>query len=171
MMPPSSGQDNEQWFARWREGRIGFHSDSVQPMLAHYWPLLGIAPGARVLLPLCGKSGDIDWLARRGHPVLGVELVEEAVSGWFEAQGEALPQADARPGFERFVSPAQSGRAEVALDVGNFFHLEAGPDEAIDAFYDRAALIALPEATRQRYALRLAELCRPHVEGLLNGAR
>ncbi|GHC31627.1 thiopurine S-methyltransferase [Kushneria pakistanensis] len=163
----SSDQGSEQWFDRWREGRIGFHSDSVQPMLARYWPLLGIASHARVLLPLCGKSGDIHWLAQRGHPVLGVELVEAAVQGWFEAQGEARPQADPRPGFERFVSPAQTKRAEVTLDVGNFFHLEADQGEAIDAFYDRAALIALPETARQRYALRLAELCRPGVEGLL----
>ncbi|WP_456267705.1 thiopurine S-methyltransferase [Kushneria sp. AK178] len=166
-MSPVSGQEDDQWFERWREGRIGFHSDSVQPLLACYWPALAIAAGARVLLPLCGKSGDIDWLARRGHPVLGVELVEEAVRGWFRAQEEALPHALSRPNFQRFESLARAGRAGVTLDVGNFFHLDAGLGDDIDAFYDRAALIALPEAARQRYALKLAELCRPGVEGLL----
>ncbi|WP_445621282.1 thiopurine S-methyltransferase [Kushneria sp. Sum13] len=166
-MSSSSEQGNQQWFERWREGRIGFHSDSVQPLLARHWPQLAVSPGARVLLPLCGKSGDIGWLARQGHGVLGVELVEEAVRGWFEAQEEALPPAASRTNFDRFDSPAQVGRAAVTFDVGNFFHLEAGLSDEIDAFYDRAALIALPPAARQRYALKLAELCRPNVEGLL----
>ncbi|REC96632.1 thiopurine S-methyltransferase [Kushneria indalinina] len=166
-MSSASGRDNEQWFERWREGRIGFHSDSVQPMLARYWSCLQAPPGARVLLPLCGKSGDIHWLAQCGHPVLGIELVEEAVRGWFTAQGEMLPRALSRTNFNRFESPERSDRAAVSLDVGNFFHLETGLSDSIDAFHDRAALIALPEAARQRYALKLAELCRPGVEGLL----
>lgn len=166
-MSLSSEQGNQQWFERWREGRIGFHSDRVQPLLARHWPLLAVSPGARVLLPLCGKSGDIGWLARQGYPVLGVELVAEAVKGWFEAQEEALPPAAPRMNFERFDSSARPDRAAVTFDVGNFFHLEAGLSDEIDAFYDRAALIALPEAARQRYALKLAELCKPDVEGLL----
>ncbi|WP_438766790.1 thiopurine S-methyltransferase [Kushneria sp. TE3] len=166
-MSSTSGQGNEQWFARWREGRIGFHSDDVQPMLARYWSALTLAANARVLLPLCGKSGDIHWLAQKGHPVLGVELVEEAVTGWFQAQNEALPAVQSRTNFERFESLERSDRAAVTLDVGNFFHLEAGLSDDIDAFYDRAALIALPQAARQRYALKMAELCRPGVEGLL----
>lgn len=163
----TSGWGIDQWFERWREGRIGFHSDSVQPMLARYWECLNVASGTRVLLPLCGKSGDIHWLAQRGHPILGVELVEQAIKGWFEDQAEVLPQAMARMNFDRFESSGHSGRATVTFDVGNFFHLEAALSDEIDAFYDRAALIALPEAARQRYAFKLAELCRPGVEGLL----
>lgn len=163
----TSGQGNEQWFERWREGRIGFHSDSVQPLLARYWSHLSVSTGARVLLPLCGKSGDILWLAQCGHAVLGVELVEQAVRSWFEDQAEALPETVARTNFNRFESPERVGRAGVTFDVGNFFHLDAALSDDIDAFYDRAALIALPEAARQRYALKLAELCRPNVEGLL----
>lgn len=166
-MSSSSEQGDGEWFERWRDGRIGFHSDSVQPMLARYWSALSLAPRARVLLPLCGKSGDIGWLSRRGHPIIGVELVEKAVRGWFEAQGEGMPDAQVRSSFRRFESPARAERAAVTLDVGNFFHLDAGLGEDIDGFYDRAALIALPEAARQRYALKLAELCRPGVEGLL----
>lgn len=166
-MSSSSEQGNGEWFERWRDERIGFHSDSVQPMLARYWSALSLAPRARVLLPLCGKSGDIGWLSRRGHPVIGVELVEKAVRDWFEAQGEGMPDAQVRSNFRRFESPARAERAAVTLDVGNFFHLDAGLGDDIDGFYDRAALIALPEAARQRYALKLAELCRPGVEGLL----
>ncbi|MFC0335938.1 thiopurine S-methyltransferase [Kushneria avicenniae] len=166
-MSSSSERGCGEWFERWRDGRIGFHSDGVQPMLARYWSALSLAPNARALLPLCGKSGDIGWLSRQGHPVLGVELVEKAVRDWFEAQGEVVPAARTRSNFKRFDSPGQAERAAVTLDVGNFFHLDAGLSDDIDAFYDRAALIALPEAARQRYALKLAELCRPGVEGLL----
>lgn len=37
----------------------------------------------------------------------------------------------------------------------------------IEAFYDRASLIALPKPTRQRYAFHLAQLVPPGARGLL----
>ena len=40
---------------------------------------LGLAKGAAVLVPLCGKSLDLVWLAEQGHAVIGVELAEAFV--------------------------------------------------------------------------------------------
>ncbi|MDX5377684.1 MAG: thiopurine S-methyltransferase, partial [Halomonas sp.] len=45
------------------------------------------------------------------------------------------------------------------------FHIDQAAE--IGAFYDRAALIALPPATRQRYAFHLAQLLLPGCRGLL----
>ena len=64
--------DADFWQQRWREGRTGFHQDRPTPLLAQYWDAIGVAAGARVLVPLCGKSLDLAWLAARGHRVLGV---------------------------------------------------------------------------------------------------
>lgn len=163
----ASEEASAVWVRRWREGRIGFHSDGPQPLLARYWPLIEASEAAAVLLPLCGRSGDIDWLARRGHPVLGVELVREAVEQWFERCGDAGFHLTRRPGFERFEQPAAGGRASVTLDAGNFFHLEPARTAHIGAFHDRAALVALPAAPRRRYAHHLACLLAPASVGLL----
>ena len=67
------------WQARWAQGQIGFHLQEVNPYLQQHWPSLSIAPGSQVLVPLCGKSLDMAWLAGQGLRVLGVELADRAV--------------------------------------------------------------------------------------------
>src|SRR5690606_22020225 len=62
------------WLERWREGRTHFHLERVTPLLQKYWPGLGLPKGSKVLVPLCGKTLDMVWLAEQGHKVLGVEL-------------------------------------------------------------------------------------------------
>ena len=61
----------EFWKERWVRGEIGFHQAEVEPGLVTH--LGGLAP-TRVLVPLCGKSLDLAWLATQGHQVVGVEL-------------------------------------------------------------------------------------------------
>ncbi|MCP1325347.1 thiopurine S-methyltransferase [Halomonas sp. 707D4] len=148
------------WRRRWREGRIGFHQDAAHPALVRYWPTLGVAPGAKVLVPLCGKSLDMRWLSQAGHPVLGVELAPEAVEQ-FIAQSQDDVSRYHLPGFEI------TRQGTIELWRGDFFHLHIHQAFELGAFFDRAALIALPPATRQRYAFHLAQLLPPGVEGLL----
>lgn len=148
------------WRQRWKEGRIGFHLQHPHPALAHYWPALEIAMGTKVLVPLCGKSLDMRWLSKAGHPVLGVELAPEAIDQ-FLAQSKVGVSRYTRAGF------AISRQGSVELWCGDFFHLHIQETAEIGAFYDRASLIALPPATRERYAFHLAQLIPPGAKGLL----
>lgn len=148
------------WRQRWREGRIGFHRDDVHASLKRFWPRLGVPPGTKVLVPLSGKSLDMRWLGRHDHPVLGIELAPEAIEQFLaEGQGE--------------VSRYRHGdfdvcrQGNVELWCGDFFHFHIDEAAEIGAFYDRAGLIALPAATRQRYAFHLAQLIPPDSRGLL----
>ena len=52
------------WQERWARNEIGFHLREVNPYLQRHWPDLGLAAGAQVLVPLCGKSLDIARMAR-----------------------------------------------------------------------------------------------------------
>ncbi|MFG6668022.1 thiopurine S-methyltransferase [Halomonas sp. HNIBRBA4712] len=150
------------WRKRWQEGRIGFHQAQTHPALDEYWPRIGVAPGAKVLVPLCGKSLDMRWLAGQGHAVLGVELAPEAIAQ-FVAQRPVGVSRYRQGVFEI----ARQGSIE--LWCGDFFHLTIRQAFELDAFYDRAALIALPPATRARYAFHLAQLMPPGARGLLVG--
>ncbi len=58
-------------------------------------------------------------------------------------------------------------QGSVELWCGDFFHFHIEQAAEIGAFYDRASLIALPPATRQRYAFHLAQLVPPGSRGLL----
>ena len=82
--------DADFWLERWRQGQTGFHMKRPTPLLAKYWPALGVPRGSRVLVPLCGKSLDMLWLASQGHRVLGVELSPLAV-GQFFAENRLAP--------------------------------------------------------------------------------
>src|SRR6185503_16503780 len=64
------GMHREFWINRWNENQIGFHVKGVNPLLTRFWP----SARGRVLVPLCGKSEDLRWLAERRHEVVGVEF-------------------------------------------------------------------------------------------------
>jgi thiopurine S-methyltransferase len=150
----------EFWHQRWQQGQIGFHQPDFHPSLARYWPGLGVDPERRVFVPLCGRSLDMIWLARRGHPVLGVELSPVAAAGFFEHE-KTEPQVAPRGPFAAYTSEGYE------ILQGDFFELVppiAGP---IEAWYDRAALIALPPPMRRRYAEHLGGLLAAGARGLL----
>lgn len=129
------------WHERWSTGQVGFHEGVTNAFLARHWPALGA--GRRVLVPLCGKSRDLAWLAARGHVVTGVELSLVAALAFFEESG-LVPVVDRMGGFQRL-----SGGG-VDILVGDVLDLPLA--SAFDAWYDRAALIALPETVRPAYA-------------------
>ena len=104
------------WLERWRQGQIGWHQPDVHPALLKYWPGLDVDPSKRVFVPLCGRSLDMIWLARRGHPVLGVELSPIAASEFFSHESLSASQSPAG----RFVRHT-AGRYEILK--GDFFDL------------------------------------------------
>ena len=150
----------EFWHQRWREGRIGFHQDQPTPLLLEHWPSLGVAPGAKVFVPLAGKSLDLAWFASRGHRVLGVELSQLAIEQFFAEHG-LRPVRRTSPYGTHF----EAGNIE--LVCGDAFGLDAGVLAGCDAVYDRAALIALPPELRQRYARQLYACLPAGCRGLL----
>lgn len=154
----------EFWHERWEQQQIGFHQPEGHPMLPAYWPGLDLAPDARVLVPLCGKTPDLLWLAERGHAVTGIELSGRAAADFFAEQG--LESRVAPVGsFERHQARHGAGRIEIL--VGDFFAAVPATLGVFDAFYDRAALIALPPEMRADYVAHLHGLLTANAPGLL----
>ena len=150
----------EFWQARWARSEIGFHLSEVNPYLQRYWPDLGLAQGSRVLVPLCGKSLDMLWLAGQGHRVLGVELSRKAAEDFF-AGHELTPNVTQRGAFTVFEA------GSISLWCGDFFALGATDMVECAGLYDRAALIALPPAMREQYAAHLGKILPSAARGLL----
>lgn len=152
--------DANFWEQRWREGRIGFHQDQVTPLLEQYWGATGVAPGAKVLVPLAGKSLDMLWLAARGHRVLGIELSAIAVAQFFDEHGLTPTMTQTRNG-------ACYSAGAIDLICADVFAVDAALLSACTGVYDRAALIALPPAVRARYAAELYARLPTGCRGLL----
>ncbi|CAN7302184.1 MULTISPECIES: thiopurine S-methyltransferase [Pseudomonas] len=150
----------EFWHKKWKSNQIGFHLPQVNPYLQRFWPALGLEEGARVLVPLCGKSLDLLWLAQRGHEVLGIELSEKAVEDFF-SEHHFDPAVDEQGPFKVYRA------GSIELWCGDFFDLTPGDVADCSAVYDRAALIALPAPMRQRYAAHLTRILPKGSNGLL----
>ncbi|TWC18972.1 MULTISPECIES: thiopurine S-methyltransferase [unclassified Pseudomonas] len=149
----------EFWHKRWSTNQIGFHSSEVNPYLQRFWPQMGLAQGSRVLVPLCGKTLDLLWLAQQGHSVLGVELSEKAITDFFD-EHQLRPSVSEEGAFKVFRA------GDIEIRCGDFFAL--GRDDLDDcvALYDRAALIALPGQMREQYTAHLQSIL-PSCAGLL----
>ncbi len=142
--------DPDFWHARWREGRIGFHEGKPNEHLIEFADHLGLA-SARVVVPLCGKTADLAWLAARAKEVVGVELVPSAVEAFF-AERELV--AERRTVGELTAFSA----ANLTLFAGDFFALTPDVAGKFDVCFDRAALVALPPTLRERYVAHCRSL-------------
>ncbi len=150
----------EFWHERWQQGQTAFHLAQVNPNLARHGTLLAGLPGCRVLVPLCGKSFDMVWLAQHGHRVVGVELSALAVQAFFHEQ-KLVPQVDAHGPFTRH----RAGAIEILC--GDLFALDRALLGEVSAYYDRAALVAFPPEMRPRYAQHITSLLPVATAGLL----
>ncbi|MDO8270917.1 MAG: thiopurine S-methyltransferase [Gammaproteobacteria bacterium] len=139
------------WHQKWATGDIGFHAQEVNPSLREHFGKLQMAAGARVFLPLCGKTRDIAWLLDEGYRVTGAELSELAIKALFDELGVVPEITDAG---KHLCYQSRN----IRIFVGDIFDLSAKLLGPIDAIYDRAALVALPVEMRARYAAHLIDI-------------
>lgn len=156
--------EQDFWHTRWREDRLGFHQQKINSRLTKFWNQTKVEKGQTVFVPLCGKSLDMLWLAENDYKVLGVEISEIACRDFYREnnldyeikanpQDETNDENDAR--FIQFIG------SDIDLWCGDFFALNAadlGDPRMPKIVYDRASLIALPEAMRVDYVAHLATL-------------
>lgn len=142
---------SEDWLGRWSEGRTGWHEPAGNDGLKRYWPK-STQPGS-VLVPLCGKTPDLLWLANCGHDVVGVELSEVAVQSFFD-EHDLSYERSAHGALTRYAAKDHA----LALFCGDYFEFLS---ERFDGLYDRGALVALDENLRPRYAEHTERLLKP----------
>ncbi len=76
-------KDSEFWHKKWASNQIGFHLEDVNPLLIRYWDRTNPRASDNVLVPLCGKSEDLIWLAAKHDAVQGIEISDIAVRSFF----------------------------------------------------------------------------------------
>ncbi len=158
-----TGHSREYWEARWAEERIGFHADRPNTLLSRYFETLELSEGAHCLVPLCGKSFDMVWIAEHGQLVTGVEFSGLAIQAFCKNLGN-YPTAVAIN--EHLISYRSS---PYHLIQGDFFQLQPSHIPPVDWIYDRAALIAFPPEQQQAYATHMASFLQQGKKILLIG--
>lgn len=143
--------DPDFWRTRWENNQIGFHEGEPNSLLKTHFARLSLTEGARVFVPLCGKTRDIHWLLGQGLAVVGAELSQIAVEQLFDELGIA-PEITFEGALVRYSAPS------IDIFLGDVFALTRAALGAVDAVYDRAALVALPAEMRTRYAAHLVDI-------------
>ena len=144
--------DADFWHRKWAKDEIGFHESEVNLLLLKHF--CGPRAGARqqgVRCRCAARPSTYTGCCPRDYRVVGVELSRLAVEQLFAELG-IEPAVSACGPFERFSGPG------VDVFVGDFFELSVALLGPVDAIYDRAALVALPPAMRQRYAAHLTAI-------------
>jgi thiopurine S-methyltransferase len=169
----AGGTFHNRWNAGWEAGRYstpgtGFHRADPNIHIVTYADrlLAGSSPaGARVLVPLCGKSVDMPYLASRGAEVVGVEGASRAVREFFEENVGKTPKSRTVGEFEAHHA---DDLASVELLLGDFFDLEHGTAGSFDAVWDRASLVAIDPTLRERYVDTIKRCLLPGAKYLLS---
>lgn len=144
------------WVQRWARGETGWHQDAPEPRMVREFESKG-SQYRRVLVPLCGKSLDLLWLARRGLEVIGSEWSAQACREFFEEHRiPFVVQESGGVTSYRSSDPA----LRVQLLQGDFFSLTSEQVGSIDIVYDRAAMIALAPPLREAYVKHLQKIAK-----------
>ena len=143
--------DANFWHQRWSDNKIGFHEGEANELFVSHFKRLSLLKANRVFVPLCGKTKDIEWLLNQGFRVVGVELSELAIDQLFIELGIA-PIIHDSGSFKHFSAK------NIDIFVGDFFALSKEILGEVDAVFDRAALVALPEEMRKNYTKLLTQI-------------
>ncbi|KXS15546.1 Thiopurine S-methyltransferase [Gonapodya prolifera JEL478] len=160
--------DQQFWQSRWDANRIAFHQSKVNPSLAEFVHRLpqptADTPHPLVLVPYCGKSLDLLFLADKGYRVVGIEFVQKACRDFFTENNLTYTTSSTPSGRTFF----HTSDGSITLVPGDYFtfnweHVPDAPWLAgpVDAVYDRAALIANEPEARGRYAAHTLYLLPP----------
>lgn len=136
------------WIERWQTNEIGFHEEKGNALLIKHLNALALQSDSRLFLPLCGKTLDIGWLLSQGHRIVGIELCEVAIEQLFSQLG-------IEPNITTVGNLKHYAADKLDIYVGDIFDLTQDKLGPVDAIYDRAALVALPEGMRQCYSEHL----------------
>ena len=150
----------EFWIEKWQNKQTGFHKDFTHPLLIKYITETGIKQGDTVFVPLCGKSLDMLWLNNQGYKVIGIEVSELAIQQFFaENNLHAVRSTIDKFDVYQFEN--------ITLYCGDFFNLTKKHALDINAIYDRAAFIALPEELVGKYVDKMFDIVPAGAKHLL----
>lgn len=151
---------NNEWHKRWETGDTKFHQSQFNQALCKKWDHLDLPPNSVVFVPLCGKSRDMIWLLGKGYQVIGVELSDIACKAFFE-ENNLDYEIKEEGKFRCYVNQ------NIRIYCGDIFNLTENQLIAVNAVYDRAALVALPTNVRTRYIGHLKDILPQNVQFLL----
>jgi len=127
------------WETRFAAGDTPWERPGLHPAMLAWVEAGALPPGARVIIPGCGRSPELGFLAARGLDVTGADLSATALA----AQRQKLDAAG----------------HEASLLAGDV--LAHRPDTPYDRVYEQTFLCAIPPRLRVDYEAALCDWLNP----------
>ena len=147
------------WEKRWLNGQTGWHNAEVNANLVKHSSTVFTKDNPSILVPLCGKSMDMQWLQEQGANITGVDLARQALHEYFEDRNQEFTEGS-QSGLT-YYSSTNPISDSLQLFHANIFDVRPNAFKAFDAIYDRAALVALLPEQREQYAQHCLSLLKP----------
>ncbi|KAM4706066.1 putative thiopurine S-methyltransferase [Rhinophrynus dorsalis] len=145
------------WVQIWESRKIAFHQDNIHKLLSEFLDtMLNNRKQLSIFFPLCGKAVDMKWLADMGHNIVGVDVSETGLKGFFEENNidyveEAMTGI---PGAKVFKSTS----GNISLYCCNIFNLSDSLIGKFGGIWDRGAMVAMNPCDRERYTNLMVSL-------------
>lgn len=156
---------NEKWEQKWLDNCCPWQKEHANTYLVKYFSRLteNLADRKlRALVPMCGKSRDVKWLADQGVDVSGIELSHDAIETFFEENSISFEHdvdkkaANLAPNGVYIFS---HGNITIfACDFLDFQHEKFGGE--YDLVWDRGAFVIFPPEERKPYMDKLHGMLR-----------
>uniref|UniRef100_A0A7S2EJL1 thiopurine S-methyltransferase n=1 Tax=Ditylum brightwellii TaxID=49249 RepID=A0A7S2EJL1_9STRA len=172
----------QRWSKRWEGSDTpGWHLKDAHFMLLRYFPQLmeelkpstttttcsdETSKSVRVLVPLCGKSVDLVYLAKHDavSEVVGVDGIQKAIDIFMDEnpdlynKDEVLAQSSGKKNYF-----AKYEGKNIAMLKGDFFDLDqdAVDGSLFDVVWDRASMVAIKPEKREEYVKVLSQMIKP----------
>jgi len=171
-----------RWNCKWNyeyEGKPRFHLTTPNPNLVEFYgkdfrPSIDLP----ILLPLCGKTLDLQWLANAGHNcVVGVEGVQQGIEELRDdimnnlqckenSSGLIWTTAPEEESWFRVDTSSNSKKSAcVSIVCADFFEISPmtfnSRKPCFGSVYDRGAIVAVPPHSRHEYVDVIDSLLMP----------
>lgn len=158
------------WSKCWINKSTNWHRSIYSPDLLRFYPSCIAKMGRKstVLVPLCGKTLDLIWLAGNGEKVIGIEVVEQACHEFFRENNipyvvEKVQSGDCR------IFTSQVDALDITIFNCDFYALTVElTGRRCDAVWDRGSFVAINPDMRIPYAKQLASLMNNGGKSLLS---
>ena len=150
------------WARRWRNPawHLAEPHGALKRYITRFTPPSPSKPSPRVLVPLCGATNDLIFLANNGFTAVGIEYVDDAIHRFYEQNAAATRRAhttQVAPEITRYSADA----LPIHIFRADIYDSELTADVIgghCDHIWDRAALVAVNKADRSKYYRKLFSL-------------
>ncbi|KJE98265.1 hypothetical protein CAOG_08255 [Capsaspora owczarzaki ATCC 30864] len=119
---------------------------------------------AGFLLPLCGKTIDLVFLARLGFRVVGIEIVEQAIQEFFQENNipfktEQHVLHETKESVK--VHTSTDPNMNISIFQADLFAVTSKDVGALHFSFDRGSFVAMQPALRTKYAVTMTRILAP----------